>query len=248
MKKILIPVLFCFFLLPIVTNAEIINYKNPQYHYSFTIPNTWIEIPKSIIDEVMQQLVNMSGGESIDYTAGFQLENNELFQYPYILVQQYEIDTPSYNQITETFKSNEFSNNINKSIDEYSKLISNASLEDPFIDRDRNIIFMNSEMDVVDIGKVKGLMAAFLGKDGITQLNFYSGEFEYLENLSTFNQIIDSFKYDQGYEYSQQQALQNDNSNIFEGVMEKGIIGLITGGIFALLFWLFSGFKKEQDE
>ena len=43
---------------------------------------------------------------------------------------------------------------------------------------------MNIEMDVVNVGKVKGLLAMFLGEESITQLNFYAVESEYSENLS----------------------------------------------------------------
>ena len=52
--------------------------------------------------------------------------------------------------------------------------MTNATIQDPFIDKERNIIFMNTEMDVVNVGKVKGLMAIFLGKEKATYFNFYS--------------------------------------------------------------------------
>ena len=103
-------------------------------------------------------------------------------------------------------------------------------------------------MDVANVGKEKGLMAMFLGKSGITQLYFYSVKSEYSENLSTFNQIIDSFGYEQGYEYNEEEAKKNDSPSIFEGVAEKGIIGAITGGLIALIFGLFSRSKKKEEE
>jgi len=107
---------------------------------------------------------------------------------------------------------------------------------------------MNIEMDVVNVGKVKGLMVMFLGKQGITQLNFYSVESEYSANLSTFNQIIDSFKYEQGFEYNEEEAKKNDPSSIFDGAIEKGVIGGIIGGIMALFIGLFSLSKGKRRE
>ena len=196
----------------------------------------------------MQQVVDMTAGQFIDYETGFQLENTEAFQYPYILVQQHKINTPSYSQITQTFESDKFSESVNEKIDEYSELMTNASLQDPFVDKERSIIFMNLEMDVVNVGKVKGLLAMFLGKSGITQLNFYSVKSEYSENLLIFNQIIDSFSYEQGYEYNEKEAKKNDLLGIFEGVLEKGIIGAITGGLIALIFGLFSRSNKKEEE
>jgi len=248
MRKILTVILFCFFLLPIMVNAENIDYTNRQYHYSFMIPSGWVEIPKSTIDEAMQQAADMTGGQFIDYMAGFQIENVEDFQYPYILVQQHKINTPSYSQITQTFKSDKFSESANEKIDEYSELMTKASLQDPFIDKERNIIFMNLEVDVANVGKVNGLLAMFLGKSGITQLNFYSVKSEYSKNLSIFNQVIDSFSYERGYEYNEEEAKKNDSSNIFESVARKGIIGAIIGGLIALIFGLFSRSKDKKEK
>lgn len=196
----------------------------------------------------MQQIADQTDSQFIDYVIGFQLDDVSDFSYPYILVQEHKIDTPSHSQIMTIFESEELSGYANEKIDEYSELITNASIQDPFMDKQRNIIFMNLEIDVQDIGKVKGLMAMFLGRESITQLNFYTVESEYSENLSTFNQIIDSFKYDQGYEYNEEEAKINDSSSIFEGVIEKGVIGGIFGGLVALALWLFLKLKKKGEK
>jgi hypothetical protein len=248
MKKIVTAILFCLFLSPITASAESLYYTNQQNHYSFTIPSSWVEISKSTIDGAMQSAADQTGGQFIDYATGFQLENTQSFQYPYILVQEHKINTPSYSQITKTFENDKFSESVNKKIDEYSELMSNASLQNPFVDKERSIIFMNIEMDVMNIGKVKGLVAMFLGRESMTQLNFYSVKSEYSKNLSTFNQIVDSFKYEQGYEYNEEEAKKNDSPSIFEGAAEKGIIGAITGGFIALIFGLFARLKKKVDK
>lgn len=240
--------LFCFILLPLTVNAGGYNYANQQKHYSFTIPSDWVEIPKSTIDESMQSVVDQTDGQFIDYTAGFQIKNTKLINYPYILVQEHKINTPSYIQITKTLGSDKVSDSINKKFAEYSELMSNASIDDPFVDKERNIIFINTEIDVVNIGKVRGLTAIFLGKESITQLNFYSIKSKYSENLPTFNLIIDSFKYEQGYEYNKEEAKNNDSLSIFEGTIEKGVIGAITGGLIALIFGLFARLKKNGDK
>ena len=172
MKKIVTAILFYFFLLPITVGAESLNYTNQQNHYSFTLPSGYVEISKSTIDEVMRQATDQADGQFIDYVTGFRLENAPDFQYPYILVQEHEVSAPSYSQISKTFESNKFFENVNETINEYSELMTNASPQDPFIDKEKSIIFMNVEADVANVGKVKGLMAMFLGKNGITQLNF----------------------------------------------------------------------------
>ncbi len=248
MKKFLVAIIFCFFLLPTTINAKSINYINQQYNYSFTVPSGWVEIPKSTIDEVMQQFADITGGQVIDYITGFQLENTEIFQHPYILVQQHEINTPSYNKINQILKSDKVFETVNKEINKYSELMTNIDFQEPFIDREKNIIFLNMETNVIGVGEVKGLMAMFLGKNGITQLNFISVKSEYSENLSTFSQVIDSFKYKQGYEYNKEEAKKNDSPSVFKGAIEKGVGGFIAGGFFALVFGLFSILTKKEKK
>jgi len=247
MKKFIIIALL-FLVLPATTGAEVSDYISDKYHYSVMIPNNWVEIPKTTIDSAMQKMADTTKGQFIDYSVGFQLDKNTDFQYPYILVQSKEVDTPSYNEIINTFKSDKFSKGVNEAIDNYSSLIKNSNFNEPFVDTERNIIFMNAEVvGAYDIGKIKILMAMFLGKENIIQFNFYSKESDYSKNLVVFNEIIDSFKYQQGYEYNEEEAKQNDQSNIWEDAIGKGIGGAIVGAIFVLIFRKKKG-KQEIVE
>lgn len=246
MKKILTAVLICLFLLPVVASAKILTYSNLQNSYSFIIPNGWVEIPKTTIDRVIHQAADQSGVQFIDYSAGFQLDGVPDFQYPYILVMEYKINTPSYNQITNILESYDYSKISDKITSKYSEFIANASVQNPFIDKERNIIFINTDAGVINFGKVKGLSAMFLGKESITLLIFYSPESEYSENLSTFTQIIDSFKYEQGYEYSKEEAKKNDPRSIFKGSVDSFITGFITVALVVLVYGLFYILKKKK--
>lgn len=243
-------ILFCFFiiLLPTTINAETLNYTNQQYHYSFSIPNGWVEIPKSTINEVMQRAVNITGGRFVDYVAGFQLKNTQIFQSPYILIQQHKVNTPSYNQITQTITQTFESNKFSKNLKEYSELITNATFNDPFVDQERNILFVNSEADIANVGKVKGLTAMFLGKNGITQLNCYSVKSEFSKNLPTFNQIIDSFRYEQGYMYDGKEAKRDNPISISDEMLGKSIGSAIVGFFIALLIGKFLKKDKSKNE
>lgn len=253
MKKILIIILFSLIIFPFSAIAENLNYTNQQNHYSFTLPSGWVEIPKTKIDEAVQSVSDQTGTQSIDIITGFQLENVPDFQYPYIMIQEYKVDTPSYNDVMKKFESAEFSETANKTIDEYSELMTNTSIENPFIDKKRNIIFMNIESEVANIGNIKGLMALFLGKESITQLIFYSLESDYSQNLAIFNQIIDTFEYAPGYEYDEEKVKNNVSPSIFDGIIEAGVSGAINGvfiilfvGIIILIYKFFSRLKRKK--
>lgn len=249
MKKILVVLLFVF----VFTNSfsnKVSAYSDSTDHYSFDLPSGWEEIPKSAIDQYMNEVVKQTNGKRIEYAAGFQLAGNEYFKYPYILVQEHKINTPSFSQLEKTFNNN-FQEKFDRKTPEYSELLKNATADKPFIDKERNIIFMSIQFDAAGTVQVNGLVAMFLGKSGITQLNFYSTKNEYSKQLPIFNSIIDSFKYDDGYRYDPTEAKSNDSPSVFEGVFEEGISGVIAGGFVALfiglIIMLFRKRKKGDD-
>lgn len=210
-------------------------YSDLAGHYSFILPSGWKEIPKSVIDQYIDEATRQTQGQRTEYAAGFQLNEKDYFQYPYILIQEHDVNTPSYSQIEKILSSNDFQNSIKQKTDEYSELLTNATIEKPFFDKERNIVFMNMQLDVVNIGKVNGLIVMFLGKQGMTQLNFYTASSEYSRWLPVFNSIIDSFEYNTAYAYNPVEAANNDSPSLLKNIIEKGlsgaIIGLIAGAV-----------------
>ena len=185
----------------------------------------------------------------MEYAAGFQLAKKDYFQYPYILIQEHDVNTPSYSQLEGAFNDNDYQSSVQQKTAEYSELLTNAKLEKPFVDKERNIIFMNIQIDVANVGKINGLIAMFLGKQGITQLTFYAVSNEYSRWLPVFNSIIDSFQYETAYAYDPVKAVKNDSPSLFEGVAEKGLTGAITGGIIGLLAVLLGwGLRKKKGK
>ena len=71
-------------------------YSDSVDHYSFTLPEGWEEIPKSVIDQYLDEVVRQTQGQRIEYAAGFQLSEKDYFQYPYILIQELDVNTRTY--------------------------------------------------------------------------------------------------------------------------------------------------------
>ena len=231
----------------ILAQSQSFVYSDSIDHYSFRLPNGWEEIPKSVIDQYMDELVRQTQGARIEYTAGFQLSTSDYhFEYPYILVQEHNVNTPSYSEIESAFYDNDFEGRVKEKTAEYSELISNATLDEPFIDKERHIIFMNVQSDLGNGQIVQGLTAMFLGKHSTTQMNFYAMSSEYSRWLPVFNSIVNSFAYEQAYAYDPVSAQQYDSPSIFEGVLEKALIGGILGSVFALAFAAVSRKKKPK--
>lgn len=249
MKKLFATPLFIFVLLIGSFSNKASAYSDYVDHYSFDLPNGWEEIQKSVIDKFMDEVAGKTSGKRIEFVSGFQLTGNENFKYPYILVQEHKGDTPSFSQLEKALNSDSLQKKVDQKTAEYSELLNNATTDRPFVDKERNIIFMNIELDVTNVGKVNGLIVMFFGENKITQLNFYSTKSEYSEWLPVFNSIVDSFKYDDGFTYNPEEARQSNANSIFDRVLEKGVRGAMAGGFLGflavILSWLF---KKRGNK
>src|SRR3989338_5486480 len=95
-------------------------YSDSVDHYSFTLPSGWKEIPKSVIDQYIDEVVRQTQGQRIEYAAGFQLSEKDYFQYPYILIQEHDVNTPSYSQIEKALSDSNFQGSVKQKTDEYS--------------------------------------------------------------------------------------------------------------------------------
>ena len=246
LKKTFFFVIFFLLLIPYNTNAEDINHSNPLEHYSFSIPSDWQEIPKSTIDTAMKNAAAQVNTNPIEYSAGFQMQGTADFQYPYILIQEYKINTPSYSQIVKEIDGGALPENIDSITKKYSEFITEATAEKPYVDKEKDVILMTSYLTGPNNEKIRMTMAIFLGKYNSTRLYFYTTEDTYQDGISAFNKIMDSFKYEVAYAYDESEAKKNDSPNIFEGAVEKGITGAIIMGFVALIFSLSNRLKKKN--
>ena len=232
------------------SSARDYTYYNSVNHYTLTVPDGWEEIPKAIIDKAVSNAMSQSSDKAdfVDFDTGFHLKNKDYFEYPYILIQNHEINTPSYNQIEKDLSISEMLDEFEKTSREYENLLSNASVKKPYLDKARNMVFMNAEADVQGIGEIKLLTTICLGRERAIRIFFYSPESEYLQNLPIFMSILDSFNYDQGYEYSESKAGNNYSKSIWDGALRKGIIGLILGAFFSILLGSRVFFKSRSKK
>lgn len=219
-------------------------YSDSMGRYSFTLPSGWKEIPKSVIDQRIDEFIRQTQGQRIEYVAGFQLSEKDYFQYPYILIQEHDVNAPSYSQIKKIFSDSDFQSSVKQKVDEYSELMTGVTFGKPFFDRERNIVFVNTQIDVANIGKINGLTAMFLGNQGIIQINFYSLSNEYSRWLPVFNSVIDSFRYDAAYAYNPTEVVNNNLPSLFADAIAGGLSLIIIVLLVKAIIW---GLRKKKD-
>lgn len=240
-KKIFMSILLLCICAPISLAADSFSYSSSRDHFSILLPGEWVQMPQSVIDEAMQLMKQQAADPTKmmpEYFSGFQKDAETYFHYPYMLMQR--LDNSDGVSIEEVKKSiQQYGDGTVNEVNENFDILNNITLNNaPYIYQEKNAVLINMISEVQGIGKVKSLSAMMLGKEGIIQLHFYSLESEYLNDLPFFSSILDSFNYEDGYEYKEPQSF-------WERVAMKVIIGAIIGGVLALVGLLVRRNKKS---
>jgi hypothetical protein len=88
----------------------------------------------------------------------------------------------------------------------FNGLMKNTALNEMVLDRDHNRVLTRIQQDVAIIGKIQGISAGFLGKDGIVFLHCYDKAASFPATLPNFQAMLDSFQYDEGFAFQPRQA------------------------------------------
>jgi len=181
--------------------AESNIYSSQTGHYSFTIPNGWIKTSQYEIAQKIKYALEHGGTAFPTNYAGFQVSGTSTF--PSMTIYEFLSDNASYLQMQQ-----EFNNKLNPTLNLINGTYpdANATSGIPYIDKNRNMVFVKMQANVPGIGPADALMVYILGKDVDVSLSFYSLDSDYSKDLLIFNAVVNSFKFEKGYEYVQTTA------------------------------------------
>lgn len=222
-------------------------YSSSLYNYSFIITGNWEEIDREEIEKFQKLIIKDEKQDTFQWETCFVLKNNEkVFEYPYIFIHYLELDSSLYshqqlvNQFLTIDEDSIDSVKMNTFKGEFSDLIE-VQITNKYYDSDKKAIVVEFKGKMKDL-KIRWLSVSFLGKEGITNLYFYSQEEDYDNYLSTINLITDSFKYDLGYEYEEDHKVKKA-SGLFDSVINDGIEGGLTALAVCIIIGIFIGFR-----
>jgi len=204
-------------------NAKPIAYHSPEGHFSLTIPAGWEEIPRDAIEATLKLLQEQNSSISAlnrqNYDGAFQKTSTTYFTYPYVLFAMDKKGRWPEREIEKFVSSDEWEKGAQKGLRTVEKqlpnLIQNLKLGQTTYDKRRNILFIKVESEVFGIGKVIALTSIIPSNYGTVNLHCYSTKDSFENDLPIFTQIIDSFRYDIGYEYNQ--FTKNQSSDTASG-------------------------------
>lgn len=221
--------IFIILLLTVESHTSGMTYQSNEYNYSLVMPPDWEEITKQILDETSERIASLTGTEKINYETGFRNGKGKTLEPPYILIPklpQYGKALPSdmLEQLYKSYTSKDFSSTVEEKFKSFSNFLSSPSFDLPYVDKEKKMIVMSMKGNYS--GKnLRTMIAQFVGKRTIVQINFVVLEFEYHKYIPVFESLIKSFKFDEPF------IPQEYKKSIFD----KAIPNIIGGVIFALI-------------
>jgi hypothetical protein len=222
----------------VLTDAFGVTFQSKESNYSFVIPPGWEEIPKEMLDETSERVANVTGTKRLIYETGFQIAGKRNLEPPYILIPvMSKLDKGGLppNALELLYES--YTKHLTASVEEHSKTfsdyLSSPSFEMPYLDKEKRMIAISMKGNYS--GKdMRSLVAQFVGKNSIVQINFVTLESDYLKYNLAFEGLITSFRFDEPFI---PQSLKNR-------MVDKAITSIMAGIILALIVSAFFGIRK----
>jgi hypothetical protein len=232
-----------FFVAAAEARAE--TYSDPIRHYTVELPAGWQVMPADELNQVNAAVREMSLPLTVVFDAGFRPAGRPVGSYPYVLVQMNRTPTTgaTYEDIESAF-SQQAKGAVQKvegKLTDWAKDIAVGSIA---LDRTRNRVVFPVEMELANVGKIRGLCVGHIGSHGIVSLNAYDHESEFERSVPIFQQLNESFRYDGGYEFHP--ASGSALSRRLTGPAKTALIGAVAGGIVGLVGYLLR--KKRPQE
>jgi hypothetical protein len=97
------------------------------------LPDGWVMTPDADIVSMFRAISSQTATKEQKYEAGFHRDGSDSFTYPYILVQNYKTDMPSYDEIEAAFSG--IKPSAHNATRQLSELITNTNVSNIQLDR-----------------------------------------------------------------------------------------------------------------
>jgi len=237
------------------TRTECLTYINDIQHYSILFGEEWEYIDQSSLKQAEDYAYERSG-QMNRYTVGFKLKGNSDFEHPYILIKELDRKSASMKDIEALFNANDYGTAVMNKYPRYRDILDNVSLNKPFADKEKSIIYTVMSSDVENIGKVSGLTAMIFGRESIAAVYCYAMDSTSDMYYKEFVGIIESCTFEPNYRYSGMTKAVDESGITQKGgwLLElgaKGVGGFIAGASFALIamaIFFFSWLFKKKPK
>ena len=200
--------------------------------FSITLPDDWIQIPKQVMDERIQELSEISPDfQNVVCDYGFQHASHDTwFSLPYIIVQVQNIGRIPSGKLSQFKRFDDVTERVsNKFKHSFFDQVSDVSLNEPIYDSENNILWMFSSIDFEDGETMKGISGVKLTEKGTIQLTGYSSAATYDAYKEFFHDTFQNVSIDESIRYA---PLLTDTLPVLNGIDWEDVLVKFIEGIF----------------
>lgn len=256
MNKIIVALIICICAIPAVSMAESDIYISEEHHYSFKVPEGWIEMPPEYIDMMNSEPGFLYKDEKV--VTAYYTRETQVLEHPFILVKSMPLpqqsglleqleEESSFEGIidaTDWFDETDIEGRVFESFSAYAEPQRRAvhyyfEVSKPVAEKARQTFFLNRETEEFTIIDYKA------SPDGY---DIYASDFQ---------DLIDSFEYEADYrpEPVAESAIQGGNNRlvrdsytIFGVEVPRSLVRLMSVGIMTLSsYFIWQKGEREKD-
>ena len=176
-------------------------YRNSEDHFSFNIPRGWEEVSRDVLEEYCKQIVTYTGFPADPETYGilFHKRGTAVFAWPYVCVKISDSGRLPERKIKQYADSSRIRQDIPANMEPF---ITEAEIGTTrSYDQERHLLRITGAFKGIDGTSGKVVSAIFFGCKGDVSLVLSTTADRFHRDLPFFNEVIDSFRFDPGYEY-----------------------------------------------
>lgn len=214
--------------------------------FTLSLPDGWVEIPQNVLSTMQAELKRQAPNAKIPkYDYGFQREtSNKWIEYPYILIQVVNTGRIQEHQLKSMPKI-DLNERLKDRTTTLQSIMSNAVVGKMQYDEAAHIVWITTQSDVVNVGKIQGLSGLIPTEKGFVQVHAYSTEPDFQNYLPIFRQIITSTTVSPDLAYKPRWS---DSSSTRSGIdWEQIAINAIIGGVMGGLIVFLAGIKRKKN-
>ena len=201
--------------------------------FTLSLPDGWVEIPSNVLSATQAEIKRRAPGAKIPkYDYGFQKQPlMKGMKYPFVLIQVIDSGRIPERQLKSIPKI-DWNKQLKDRIANHKSIISSASVGKMQYDESAHIIWIMSQSDVVNAGKILGVSGIIPTETGVIQIHANSGESDFQGYLPIFRQIIMSTTVSPNLAY---QPRWFDSTPILSDInWERVILAGIAGALLAV--------------
>jgi hypothetical protein len=170
-------------------------------HYTLTLPDDWEAMTPQRLDFFHQ--VARQHSLNVKYATGFCRKGRFFEVFPYVLVEShpYGMLGLNYDDLERALDSDDREKHAQEFTAKLADIAESTSLSRPVMERSKNRYLASTLVTGKNGIKVKSYTATIYGMEGTISVHCFAEEQTFDKWQSTFDGILDSFRYDSGYEF-----------------------------------------------